>query len=311
MARASLHRCLGVLLAVCAGTAASGESIERRWPHSGNGSVTVDSAFGRVEVVGWAKPEVALRGELGAGARLVEERASNAQLRLAVILDVPGDAGARRGAFAPRITPGSQLSLHVPFGVALTITGVSVDVSVRAIRNAPMIAIRTVSGDQHLAFTGRAARLKSVSGDIVLSGAAPDAALSTVSGDIELHDFVGGAQASVVSGELRVANARLGVLGLDSVSGDVEVSAVPLREARWKIESLGGDVSVAVPGGLDRIAIAADTFSGTIEADLDPRLDTSRHDGKRGKRLRTEPGAAHARILVETFSGDIFLHSAE
>ncbi len=309
MASARQHCCLAIGLALCAASAVRGESLDRRWTHSGNGSVTIDNAMGRVEVVGWSKPEVELRGELGRGARLDAELMPNAQLRLAVVLDSPPGDSTRRGTAAARMSSSSTLRLQVPFAVALTITSVTADVSVQGIRNSPSVVVRTVSGEQAVAFTGRDARLKTVSGNLRLSGAAPHVALSSVSGDIDLRDFAGGAVASVVSGELRVDNSQLGVLTLDSVTGDIEVAATPLPQARWKMESLGGDVSVEVPA-LDRMAIDADTFSGSIDARLPSARDATVH-GRRGKQLRLRPDGAQARVLVETFSGSISLRTMD
>lgn len=279
---------------------AGAEAVEREWPHTGNGSVTVDNAVGSVEVIGWSEPRVRLRGELGARARLSVGVDSPTRLELKVAID---DGDHLRGA-------GSRLVLQVPHGVVLTVTGVSAGVSVRDMRNAPMVAISTVSGDQHFAGTARAVRLKSVSGDLEFSGASPQGALTTVSGDVSLHDFTGGVAASVVSGDVRVRRSRLGVLQIDSVSGDVEVAANPVPAARWKIGSLGGDIEV---GDLDRArtTVSADTFSGSIEWNSTVAHTVgSRRMGKTGRRLRIDPAGANARVIVESFSGDIRFRGA-
>lgn len=282
---------------VLASTTAQSGTIEEEWPHAGTGSVTIDNAFGSVAVIGWAEPRVSLRGELGSLARLVVRSDSPTRLRLAVIVDNHAST-----------VGGSRLVLHVPHSVALTVTGVSADVDVSGMRNAPMVAISTVSGDQRLDCNASASRLKSVSGDLDLRGASARSVVATISGDVELHDFVGGAEVSLVSGDLSIARSSFGVLDVDSVSGDLEISATPVRNARWRIESLGGNIDLR---GLDRarVAVSADTFSGTIDSGFEPSHQVGREGSRnRGKSLRLEPAGAEARVAIDTFSGDIRLH---
>ncbi len=107
---------------------------------------------------------------------------------------------------------------------------------------------------------------------------------------------------------VRISNATLGVLGLDSVSGNVDIAATPLRNARWNIQSLGGDVDLRNLE-LDQVAITADTFSGVIELGSGrTQRGTAAAADRRPGQLRLNPRSAHARIVFESFSGDIRIH---
>ncbi len=292
---------LGLLVASASGSA---ESIDREWGHSGNGSVTIDNAFGRIEVIGWPESRVRLQAELGAGSTLVVGNASSSRLRFAV--KHPDRSG--RPASGAASDRGSRLVVHVPFGVALALTSVTADIDVSGIRGSPMVAVNTISGDQRLAFTARAARAKSVSGDIGVSGAAARTAVASISGDVVLQDFTGAADVSMVSGDLGITRSSFGVLDLESVSGDLDIDATPLRAARWTIESLGGDIDVR---GVDygRVAVTAESFSGNIDSGAQA-IGVRRDRAGMGQTLQLEPPGAEARIAIDSFSGDIRLHGA-
>lgn len=304
-----------VSIAVCFGLAlvgrnVYGQSLAQDWPFAGHGSVSVDNPHGSLEVIGWSESRVQLRGEMGAGASLHVVRASPSQLRLAIVHDDdrpirthPQTAPVRRSDNAARLV------LHVPHSVALTLTGVSVDVTVRSIRTPARITVNTISGDQLLSFTALAARLKSVSGDVRISGAAARSELSTISGKVDIQHYAGGVSASVVSGNLRVRDSSLAVLDIVSVSGDVDVAAAPLPKALWQIESVGGDIDLRLTDS-PRVAIAADTTSGVVDSDTATfhKVARARKGARTTRTLRLDPPRAQARIVADSFSGDIRIH---
>lgn len=290
-----------LLCLIARSPAARAEAIERDWPHSDLGSVTVDNAFGSVTVVGWSKPRVELRGDIGSRGRLTVRSESDTRLHIAVVADANSTSGAPRQPVVRSGDIGARLVLHVPHAVALTVTGISADVEVRGLRHAPIVAISTVSGDQEIDVSVRAARLKSVSGDIQLRGASPRTTLSVISGDLHLHDFAGGATVSTVSGDVRIADASLGVLDIDSVSGDVRIAGAPAPRALWNIDSVGGDIDLAMPS-LERIAILGNSLAGDIEH---PVATAHRSPVGTGKRLEFLPARSDARVRFETFSGDV------
>ncbi len=292
------------LFVVAASPAARGEPIERDWLHTGNGSVTVDNAFGSVTVVGWSEPRVELRGDVGAQRQLEIRNSSDTRLHLAVVDRSAGrrDMGPTSRDYADRE---ARLVLRVPHAVALTVTSVTSDVRVSGMRRAPMVAISTVSGDHEIDVNAGAVQLKTVSGDIRLRGASARSTLSVISGDVQLRGFAGGATVSTVSGDLRIVDATLGFLDIESISGDVRIAAVPAPRAAWAIEAVGGDIDVAIPS-LDRVAIEGSSFSGDIEH---PGVGARRAARGVGKRLDFRPTGSDARISFETFSGDVTIRT--
>jgi len=293
--------CFALLWLVAASSTARDDTIERDWPHTGHGSVTIDNAFGSITVIGWSNPRVQLRGDIGSRGRLTMRSETETRLHIAVVADT---STTPRAPGPPTVESGdmeARLVLQVPHAVALTVTSISADVQVNGMRRAPIVAISTVSGDQEIDVNVRRARLKSISGDIHLRGAAPRATLSVISGDVRLRDFAGGATISTVSGTLRIADASLGVLDIDSVSGDVRIAGAPAHHALWNIESLGGDIDLALPS-LDRIAIVGNSFAGSIGH---PVATAQRGSAGTGKRLEFRPARREARVRFETFSGDV------
>ncbi len=128
-----------------------------------------------------------------------------------------------------------------------------------------LINASTVSAEALINGVRATVKANTVTGVITLDDITGDVDANTVSGDIECHDLTGDFKGNSVSGALTVQASRLGLIRLNTVSGDI---ALDLTDGRAQIQSnsVSGDVTVRVPagGGYD---VAAHTATGHIVID--------------------------------------------
>lgn len=282
------------LLAFAAGPAAAATPIEQRHPLAADGELAVVNATGRIEVVAWERPEVAIEGTLGDGVERLLVEGDGRRLRVEVVNPSGGWFGG-----GGRAQP-SVLRLRVPAGASLSLEGVSADLSSEGAR-------------------GERLALASVSGSLAAVDARVDVfSAETVSGDGRVELEAGRAELASVSGALRLQGRVAGQVSLETVSGALEARLVDVRRleasgvsasttlalslaegAEVSAETLSGRLRLRLPADASA-RIEAESFSGRIEAGVPGRLEEG--DGP-GRRFDAILGDGDARVTLETFSG--------
>jgi DUF4097 and DUF4098 domain-containing protein YvlB len=132
-----------------------------------------------------------------------------------------------------------------------------------------------------------------VSGDVALTGARGDVEIETVSGDLELRD--------VTAKQIRT----------HTTSGDVSFAGRIVDAGRYEFNTHSGEIRLLLPGDVGA-QLSVSTFSGGIESDFPITLRPGEHGigASQAKRLDFSLGQGSARIIAETFSGDITLTSS-
>ncbi len=283
----------------------------REWDLSGEGSVSLDTRALDVDVVGWDQPRVRLSGGAGAGDEIRIRTASPTRLVLAIQSNRNHRRGAGMDSYAAARLPGAtRIRLQVPFSVTLTVTTVGGDVSVHDLRDAPNVALESVGGDVRVDANARAMKLRSVGGDIDVAGRMHELDIGSVSGDLRLagvrSDRV---SASLVSGDFTAKRLDATRLEVESVSGSVSIDGTPAGNADWRLSSVAGDLDLRLGGGLDTLAIEAETRQGNISADGIGFVEANASDS-RPQRLHSLPPKATGRLHIESFSGDIRIHGS-
>ena len=143
---------------------------------------------------------------------------------------------------------------------------------------------------------------RTVSGDLVLSDLGGSVSASGVSGDISLRaDDAISLRANTVSGDLSVFAPRIHESRIVTVSGDVELEGDLGTEASHRIETVSGDLSLGVVGGLTLEVRGLSTDVGVSLA--------HRAEGSRDRR-RFVIGDGAASLLFSSMSGDVTAHAA-
>ncbi|MGH2418498.1 MAG: DUF4097 family beta strand repeat-containing protein [Candidatus Limnocylindria bacterium] len=143
---------------------------------------------------------------------------------------------------------------------------------------------------------------RTVSGDLVLEGVGGDMQVRGVSSDVSLRAEaeLPTLEINTVSGDVSAVAPRVGQLRIVTVSGDVEIETSLADGPAHRIETVSGDLSLGVAGGLT-VEVRG------LSTDVDVRLP-HRAEGSRDRR-RYVIGDGGPNFLFSSMSGDIEVHS--
>lgn len=251
------------------------------------GTITVTCPQGAVIITGSDRNEIRVRARTENGAIRFTSNGARATLEPA------SGRGCGDGHFELVVPAGTSLQARSWSG-SVSVKGVRGDLETRThsadieIRDAGRIDVESLSGDITIQGVGGESMIQSVSGDVVVGGARGDVEVETVSGDIDLRD--------VIAKRIRT----------HTTSGDLEFAGQIVPEGRYEFNTHSGEIRLHLPADVGA-ELGVATFSGGIESDFPITLKAGEHGNKR---LTFNLGQGTARIIAETFSGDITLTSA-
>lgn len=290
------------------------QAVNQRLDAQPDGFVHVNVVRGEIQIQGWDKSQVEVRGVLDEEVKefIFSVDGSETTIRVKIPRNSHG------GWFNKEET---ELVIRVPENSQIKFAGVSTDIRVYDVKAG--IEIGVISGD--LKIKGGAGRiiLQTVSGEIELRDASGRIRVKTVSGDVESYNTSGSGRYGSVSGSLFVEDGGE-ELELESVSGDIEVSRTEFLSISG--HSVSGDTDIRgnmLQGG----SIDFDNVSGSIRlkftGDVNSRFDLETGSGSirnrltkdkpkaskyvRDKRLRFVIGDGDGEVILSTRSGDITL----
>src|SRR5437868_15309966 len=281
-----------VVLGVWAGAAqADSKSFERAVPAEPRGVVDISNVSGRIEVIGWDRPEVNVRGELGEGVERVDVTSEHGRTVVKVVLPHTGHHGD------------AELRVKVPKESEVDVSAVSAEVTTSGVLGEQRLS--AVSGDITAEFAGDL-EVKTVSGEIKLKGHGQPARLhvSTVSGDVHLEHGAGELEAGTVSGTLVVSLDSARSVRARSTSGDVHFEGKLARGADFDATSVSGDLNVRASAD-SGYAYEVSTFSGDISNCFN--ATPSEHGHLPGHTLQGTRGDGAGHLRLKTMSGDVQL----
>jgi len=267
--------------------------IEENRPADPQGEVEIFNVAGVVEIVGWDRAEVQVTGETGDNVERVDVISAGNRTSVHVVSRSDRRWGSDDEA---------RLTVHVPAKSTVRATLVSANLKVAGIQGDSVL--RTVSGDVKGEVGGNV-RADTVSGNVKLTArAATSIEVKTISGDILLSGGGGEADVTTVSGDAKIELGTLRRGRFKSVSGDLYASLTLDPEGQVEGESVSGTIRVefAHEPAAD---IDVQSFSGTIDSCFGPKPTESRYGP--GSHLTFKSGESHARVRLDTKSGDVRL----
>jgi len=256
------------------------------------GTVTVSCPGGDVVVTGTDRNQIVVKARTERGAIRFVSSGANATLQPAA------SRGCSDARFEVSMPATARLVANTWSG-SLQVSGVRGDVEAHAqsgdiqVRDAgDNLEVQTLSGDVSVAGVRGSANVQSVSGDVTLSGARGDVEVETVSGDIVLRD--------VVSKQIRT----------NTTSGDLEFGGTIVDAGRYEFTTHSGELRLALPANVGA-QLSLSTFSGEIDTAFPITLTpgTQGIGASQAKKLNFSLGQGSARIIAETFSGDVIISS--
>ncbi len=256
------------------------------------GTVTVSCPGGDVVVTGTDRNQIVVKARTERGPIRYVSSGTNATL----------EAAASRGCSDARFEvsmPATARLVANTWSGSLQIRGVRGDVEAHAqsgdvqVRDAgDNLEVQTLSGDVSIEGVRGGANVQTVSGEVALSGARGDIEVETVSGDIILRDLV--------SKQVRT----------NTTSGDLEFGGTIVDAGRYEFKTHSGELRLALPANVGA-QLSLSTFSGEIESAFPITLTPGAHGigASQAKKLNFSLGQGSARIIAETFSGDVTISS--
>jgi hypothetical protein len=271
----------------------AGKTIQEHRTADPQGEIEIVNVSGLVEVDGWDRSEVEVSGSAGNGVERVDVTSTGNRTSIRVV--VPRRYGWGTDDEA-------HLVVHVPAKSAVMASLVSSDFKVSGLLG--MLKVQTVSGN----VTGDAGgdvNATAISGDIRLAArAAKMMEIKTISGDIHLSGGGGEVEITTVSGSATLELADVSRGRFKSVSGDLTVALALGPDGQIDSESVSGSLDLRFASA-PAAEFDVQSFSGDIKNCFGPKPVES-HYGP-GSRLAYKVGEGHARVRINTKSGDVRL----
>jgi DUF4097 and DUF4098 domain-containing protein YvlB len=256
------------------------------------GTVNVSCPGGDVVVTGTDRNQIVVKARSERGPIRFVSSGTNATLE-------PGSSRSCSDAHFELSVPNGVRLVANTWSGSLRVRGVHGDIEAHAqsgdieVRDAgDNLEVETLSGDVTVEGVRGGVSIHSLSGDVSLDGARGDVEIETVSGDIDLRD--------VVSKQIRT----------HSTSGDLEFGGTIVSAGRYEFTTHSGEIRLTLPANVGA-QLSLSTFSGEIDSAFPITLTPGAHGigASQAKKLNFSLGQGSARIMAETFSGDVTLSS--
>jgi DUF4097 and DUF4098 domain-containing protein YvlB len=257
------------------------------------GAVTITCPAGDVVVTTGDRAEIHVRARTEGGAIRFSSNGTRATL------EAGPEGGCNEGRFEIQVPAGARVTANSWSG-SISVRGVGGDVEARA-----------QSGDVEAHDVGGRLDVESLSGNLSVTNVKGDASLRTVSGDVAITGAHGAVEVETVSGDLMLRDIRTSQLRTHTTSGDVIFAGTIAERGRYEFATHSGTIRLELPAGVGA-QLSVSTFSGTIDSEFPITLRAGEHGIGAGqaKHLTFTLGQGSARIVADTFSGDITLSTA-
>ncbi|HEV7704975.1 MAG TPA: DUF4097 family beta strand repeat-containing protein [Gemmatimonadaceae bacterium] len=243
---------------------------------------------GTVQLIGWDRDSIVIRGHVPAPARLQVGGSSTAGFK--IVIDQRDDnapVASRLAIYLPRT---SQVSIK-------TVDAVTTSTDVGG-------WFYTVSGSISLAGAASTIDAEAMSGDIDLNVATPWARAKTGKGHLVIRGSPQDIDASTISGTLDVATPTIAHGRFTSVSGDIHYAAAMGARSLFEFSNHSGAVDLLLPHD-----VSARFELSSVEGAIENGFTQLRPAAAGAHNLQLSLGAGSADVAVRTFKGVVRLRS--
>jgi DUF4097 and DUF4098 domain-containing protein YvlB len=265
-------------------------SLDTTVAFDARGTVSVSCPGGSVIVTAGDRNEIRVRARTESGS--IRFTASS----MRATLEPSSGRGCSDGRFEITVPAGVRLTAST-WGGGVTVRGVHGDIEVHA-----------QSGDVDIRDAGDRLDIETLSGDVVIAGVKGETHVQTVSGDMQLSGARGNVEIETVSGDIEMRDIIAKQVRTHTTSGDVTFTGSILDAGRYEFGTHSGEIGLNLPADIGA-ELSVSTFNGAIDSDFPITLKAGEHGigSAQSKRYNFTVGRGTARIIAETFSGDITL----
>jgi DUF4097 and DUF4098 domain-containing protein YvlB len=263
--------------------------VDTTFAFNRNGAVELTEISGDVIVNAWDRNEARVRAYAERGRVRTSISSSRLSLEVEPVRGRVGD---------------SKLEVWIPVGARVVARSTSGDVTVKGTKS-PVDA-RSTSGDVIVTDATDRIIIESVSGDVRASQLSGDVRSESVSGTIEIRDATGSVRAETTSGDVTLTGVTSRSVYATTVSGEVEYDGTIDGTGRYEFHAHSGDIRLEIPESAGA-QVSVETFSGSLDTEFPITLQPGQRTTGRPRRFEFTLGSGSARIIAESFSGDIVL----
>jgi hypothetical protein len=245
---------------------------------------------GTVELIGWDRDSIEIRGHVPAPATLVLSGSDTSGLKLLI---------EQRDSQLP---VASHLTIHLPRRSQLSLKTVNAVVTSRDVGG----WFYTVSGSIRLEGSASSVDAEAMSGDLDLNVSAPWARARTGKGHLMIRGSPQDVDASTISGTLDVATHASLHGRFTSVSGDIHFASTPQPRSIFEFSDHSGSVELLLPHDA-----STHLELSSFEGEIDNGLTQLRPAASGVRSLQLTIGSGDSDITVRTFRGTIRLRGRE
>jgi len=259
---------------------------------SPDGTIDLSNLSGDITVTGWSRREVQIKASSERGNLALDISSSR------ISLEVEG----RGSVWGSRTRGETRYELSVPRGVRVIARSTSGDVTVRGTGAA--VEASSTSGDVIVEDASRRIELNSVSGDVTGRTLKGTVEATSVSGSVELENAEGDVHAGTTSGDIVLGHVTSRDLEASTTSGEIACMGALAADGRYEFHSHSGSIELSIPASANA-RFSVETFSGELDADFPITLQPGDRSTRRPRRFEFTVGNGGARVIAETFSGDL------
>lgn len=259
---------------------------------SATGTIELTNISGEIIVTGWDRREARIKAVSERG-RLEYELSSSR-----ITMDVQSARSNRGESYRGE----TRYELSVPRGVRVIAHSTSGDVIVRG--TGGDVEANSTSGDVTIDDASGRIDISSVSGDVQAGRLKGNVEANSVSGSVEVSDVEGDVHVGTTSGDISLVGVRSRDIEASTTSGEIEYEGAVEGDGRYEFHSHSGNIVLTIPAA-SNAKFAVETFNGAMDSAFPLTLQPTDRTNRRPRRFEFNVGSGGARIIAETFSGDL------
>ncbi|HEU4630997.1 MAG TPA: hypothetical protein VFS08_14700 [Gemmatimonadaceae bacterium] len=267
-------------------------SIDTTFRFDRDGVVDLTQLSGEIVVTAWDRDEVRVQALAQYGR--VESTLSSGRVLLRVVPD--RGRGGRIGD--------SRFELLVPERVRVKAAATSGAVRVSGTRGE--VEIGTRSGAIDVTDVEGLVTLTSLAGAVTATDIEGDLAVNTAGGMVTARDVRGDVRAKTVGGAIDLRDIDSRSVSARSTGGPITFQGDLAEGGRYELVSHAGTVRLLLPEDAS-VELRVETFTGAVESDFAVTLTGGERRGTPPRTLGFTLGDGEARVVVQTFSGNVVL----
>ena len=296
----------------------SDELVNINKPVSPNESIFIENISGIVNVNGWDKNELSIKGKLSKYVERLDLTSDAENETTSVTLVLKESEREKKNV-------NCYLDIWVPVNSKIDVNTTSSSIKIAYLKGD--ITARSVSGEIECYANANNVELQTASGGLKSSGNAKNLSITTVSGrvkvigtsdylvveavssDVDIEGNFNDVRVKTVSGDIDFENNILSRGVFNVTSGDIWIESKIAKNIGLEVESMSGDVRLNLRG-----SVSADFLVGTFSGDIhilgipkrnkDNEYEDFTFMGK-NKSMKFNTGTDGGRISIQSFSGDI------